>query len=538
MASMSMNRASMAGAGNPAQTFLPSDTFIAVMGVTGAGKSTFISKCCPSAVGSASDGMKSCTQDVKAYTFNHNAKVIHLLDTPGFDDTYRSDSDVLRDLAYYLTSSYGNGYKLSGIIYLHPITHNRMTGTAFKNLRTFRKLCGVQSMSSTVLATTMWSEVSPDIGNARELELKETAEFWGDMIREGSTVYRHTDDHNSAINIISFLTDRDTKTVLGLQAEMVDQKRSLEDTEAGREVDKEMNQQRELFEKRLAHTRSELEEAIAAKDEQHVREIMQEQEKFESKLAAIQQGREELRISMEALIAEKEKRHEEELAKVNEELNASKLATKKQADEWQKYIEKTELQRKQDEAEKKQREEELEAAKQQALVAGLDNLCISLGAVEVIQLQAKEAKKREEEMLEVIAEEWGRRESQMRNALEVQARLLERQNQMTYDMRTMEDLRQHKLQYLQQQQLLAAMEQQMGNLQAQTHQPPPPPAYQEIYPQNPPQQQPGTGYYPNPGPSYQSNEGSSGGAAIGAGVGLATGAALTGAAMLGGCTLM
>ncbi|RYP22870.1 hypothetical protein DL765_001466 [Monosporascus sp. GIB2] len=290
------------------------------MGVTGAGKSTFISRCCPSAVGSASDGMKSCTQDVRTYTFHHSGKTIHLIDTPGFDDTYRTDSDVLRDLAYYLTSSYGSGYKLSGIIYLHPITHNRLTGTAFKNLRTFRKLCGAQSMSSIVLATTMWSEVTPEVGDAREVELKETAEFWGDMIREGSTVYRHTDDHNSAINIISFLADRDTKTVLGLQAEMVDQKRSLEDTEAGREVDKEMSQQREMFEKRLELTRQELEEAIAAKDDQHAREIMQEQERFESKLAAIQQGREELRISMEALIAEKEKRHKEELAKMNEQL--------------------------------------------------------------------------------------------------------------------------------------------------------------------------------------------------------------------------
>ena len=311
--------------------------------------------------------ISSVTQDVTAYTFKHNDKTIHLIDTPGFDDTYRTDSDVLRDLAYYLTSSYGNGYRLSGIIYLHPITHNRLSGTAFKNMRTFRKLCGVQSMSSTVLATTMWSGVTPEAGSARELELKETAEFWGDMIREGSTVYRHTDDHNSAINIISFLTDRDTKTVLDLQTEMVDQKRSLEDTEAGREVDREMSKQRGLFEKRLEHTRHELKEAIAAKDDQHVREIMQEQEKFESKLAAIQQGREELRISMEALIAEKEKRHDQELAKMNEQLSSAQLETKKQADEWEKYKEQTERQRKQDEVETKKKADEWEKYKEQMM---------------------------------------------------------------------------------------------------------------------------------------------------------------------------
>ena len=493
------------------------------------------------------------TQDVTAYTFRHNGKTVHLIDTPGFDDTYRTDSDVLRDLAYYLTSSYGNGYRLSGIIYLHPITHNRLTGTAFKNLRTFRKLCGTQSMSSTVLATTMWSGVTAEVGNAREQELKETAEFWGDMIREGSTVYRHTDDHHSAVNIISFLTDRDTKTVLGLQAEMVDEKRSLEDTEAGREVDREMSKQRELFEKRLERTRQELEEAIAAKDDQHVKEIMQEQERFEAKLSAIQQGREELRISMEALISEKEKRHEEEMAKMAEQLTASQQEAKKHADEWQEYKQKSERRRKQDEAEKKKREEELEAAKQQAAEADLDKIRIALEAIQVIQLQVKEAEKREEEMLDVVAAEWSKRESQMKDALAAQARLLERQSQMAYDIRTVEDLRQRQQQLVQQQQALAGMQQQMGNQNPQQL----PPPYQEHAPfsqpsygyqqapyqspyqcQNPYQGQPS---YPGQVPPMQQGygyEGAAGGAAVGAGMGLATGAALTGVAMMGGCSIM
>jgi len=487
--------------------------------------------------------MKSCTQDVTTYTFTHDGKVIHLIDTPGFDDTYRSDSDVLRDLAYYLTTSYGKGFRLSGIIYLHPITHNRMNGTAFKNLRTFRKLCGAQSMSSTVLATTMWSEVTADIGDVRERELKETAEFWGDMIREGSTVFKHTDDHSSAIKIISHLTGRNTTTILGLQAEMVDEKRSLEDTEAGREVDKEMNQQREMFERRLEHTRMELEEAIAAKDDQHVKEIMLEQERFESKLAAIQQGREELRISMEALIAEKEKRHEEELAKMNVQLTNAQEETKKQADEWEKYKAQAERQRKQDEVEKKKREEELEAAKQQAADADLDKLRILVEAVAAIQLQAEESDKREEQ----FRDEMRKKEAQMKTALAEQNRALERQRQMVYDSQTRDELRQHQVDLLQQQQLFTALQQQMAS-QAQQQQQPAPPPYQETHPQNPPYQQPNYGNYPNQGPypqpypqQYQQQyqyDASGNGAAMGAGMGLATGAALTGAAMLGGCNVM
>jgi len=482
------------------------------------------------------------TQEVKLYTFTHRGKTIHLIDTPGFDDTYRTDSDVLRDLAYFLTSSYGNGYKLSGIIYLHPITHTRMNGTAFKNLRTFRKLCGTHSMSSTVLATTMWSDVSPDMGDAREQELRETAEFWGDMIREGSTVYRHTDDYNSAMNIISFLTDRDTKTILGLQAEMVDQKRSLEDTEAGREVDREMNRQRELFERQLENTREELQRAIADKDDQHVREIMQEQEKFEKKLAAIQQGREELRISMEALIAEKEKKHAEELARMSEQLEASQLETKKQTDEWERFKEQTERQRKQDEVENKKREEELEAAREQAVSARLDQVQIILEAVKALQIQDQEAKEREEELLTSIAAEWSRKETKMKNALKEQTRLIERQRQMVYDDRTLEQLRQQQVQLLQQQQSFSAMQQRMATRNRQWSPPPsylkyatPPTQYQQPSYQQPCPKQGNTSRV------YQSSTSGTAvgtGAAVGTGVGLATGMALTGAAMMGGCSVM
>ncbi len=51
---------------------------------------------------------------IQVYTFVHNNRTIHLIDTPGFDDTHRSDSEVLRDLAFYLTSSYDNGFRLTG----------------------------------------------------------------------------------------------------------------------------------------------------------------------------------------------------------------------------------------------------------------------------------------------------------------------------------------------------------------------------------------------------------------------------------------
>jgi len=192
---------------------------------------------------------------------------------------------VLKDLAYWLSISYKvKNIRLSGIVYLHPITHTRMIGTAFKNLRTFRKLIGRDSMSSVVLATTMWANVSHADGNTREAELKSTAEFWGDMIREGSEIYRHMDNYHSAMNIISHLLNKGTTTILGLQKEMVDEKKTLDATETGREVGRDMIKQREIYERKLLETREEMKEAIAQKDKILIGQIAKEQEEFQAKL--------------------------------------------------------------------------------------------------------------------------------------------------------------------------------------------------------------------------------------------------------------
>ena len=116
---------------------------------------------------------------------------MHLIDTPGFDDTNRSDSDVLKDLAYWLGISYEKKkIRLTGLIYLHPISHVRMAGTPFKNLRTFRKMVGSQSMSSVALVSTMWGPSSGKEENDRDDLLRKTPQYWGKMIDEGAKAHR------------------------------------------------------------------------------------------------------------------------------------------------------------------------------------------------------------------------------------------------------------------------------------------------------------------------------------------------------------
>ena len=55
---------------------------------------------------------------------------VYFADTPGFDDSSRSDTDVLKNIVYWLGVMREKSIKLSGIIYLHWITDNRVGGTA------------------------------------------------------------------------------------------------------------------------------------------------------------------------------------------------------------------------------------------------------------------------------------------------------------------------------------------------------------------------------------------------------------------------
>ena len=173
-------------------------------------------------------------------------------------------------------------------------------------------------MSSVVLATTMWTNASTVIGNNCESESKSTAEFWGDMIDAGSEVYRHTDDYHSAMNIISHILNKHSTTVLGLQKELVGEKKALGDTEAGREVERDMLKQRELYEQRLLETR-EMKEAIVQKAKKLIEQRAKEQEAFQVKIHAAEQGRKGMQVKMEELIREKEAQRAGDMANFGQE---------------------------------------------------------------------------------------------------------------------------------------------------------------------------------------------------------------------------
>jgi hypothetical protein len=186
---------------------------------------------------------------------------ITLVDTPGFDDTSRSDTEVLILIANWLRDSYKDRTFLSGIIYLHRISDPRMSGSSIKNLRMFRKLCGVESMGNVSLVTTMWDKVSRIEGETRERDLMIGENgFWAAMIASGCLVRRHDGSVGSAQHLIMDLAGN-CPIMLRLQEEIAEGKKLIE-TEAGVSLNEEIIRVQRQHEEELRSVKEEMELAM------------------------------------------------------------------------------------------------------------------------------------------------------------------------------------------------------------------------------------------------------------------------------------
>jgi hypothetical protein len=157
---------------------------------------------------------------------------VHLIDTPGFDDTNKSDTEILRDLGDWLATSYRAGARLSGILFLHSISSPRLNGATRRNFDMFKRLCGKECFKSVVLGTTFWDTVDEKTGKLREQELQDIDDFWGEMRKKGSHYMRHDQGAVSANKILDYMISNRTPFTAAIQLELVEQDKSLIDTAA------------------------------------------------------------------------------------------------------------------------------------------------------------------------------------------------------------------------------------------------------------------------------------------------------------------
>ncbi|SPJ82037.1 uncharacterized protein FTOL_09442 [Fusarium torulosum] len=312
----------------------PNDAFIAVMGITGSGKSSFISKCSDKFV-TIGHKQDSCTSVVDVYPYEVSPEsTVYLIDTPGFDDTSKSDSDVLEEIAMWLSDSYKNDILLDGIIYLHRISDVRMQGSARRNLVTFRELCGEDALKRVILASTMWDTTREEVAVMREQELKETDHFWGWMLSQGSSCHRYNNTAESARQIVLSLTGRGPQFVTDLQTQMVDKGLSLDETTAGRNLNTAL--QKEI--KRLTQSQRALEEKIKTAEKAHDRmtqeAFKEERDRNRIMLEKAQNGTKALNATMETMMAKRDQRLAEmkkEIRDLQEREKASSRLVKEQA---------------------------------------------------------------------------------------------------------------------------------------------------------------------------------------------------------------
>ncbi|KAG6335341.1 hypothetical protein ID866_3752 [Astraeus odoratus] len=223
------------------------DVIIAIMGPTGAGKSSFINKATGNADNGVGHELTSFTSEIKVFKCVIDESPVILVDTPGFDDTKKSDLEILELISDWLDKTYQKDALLSAVLYFHRISDNRMAGTPLKNLRVFEKLCGKKAMSRVILVTTMWDEVEKEIGEERLAELKRS--YWKAMISRGSVPFKYENSSKSAKKLLRDLVDEKRKQdrVL-LQQEISVLKMELRETDAGQELCSRLEQ---LAERRL-----------------------------------------------------------------------------------------------------------------------------------------------------------------------------------------------------------------------------------------------------------------------------------------------
>ncbi|UKZ79073.1 hypothetical protein TrVFT333_006824 [Trichoderma virens FT-333] len=347
--------------------------YIAVIGGTGAGKSSFISLCAGKNVQIGHE-LKSCTTDVEDVEFMLNDRVcIHLIDTPGFDNTNRSDVQVLQDIAYWLSISFKQGTKLSGIIFLHRITDVRITGSTLRQLLIFKKLCGEKVYSSVVLATSMWGRIDEATGAQRERELTETKGFWGYMHEKGSHIFRLAQTRESCLSIIRHILSFDSTIILKLQDEIVNQGRQIEDIEAGMQLNGDIIRERKKHQAELQDLKRQMQEKIVQHDaelqrvlkeecdklEEATRRNNKEQAKLKQDLKDVHECKDreflELKKQMESDIGRERKKYEDNIEKLNRN---QKEALERQAKEYEDRIHRMEkLNRNQKEALEQQAKE-------------------------------------------------------------------------------------------------------------------------------------------------------------------------------------
>lgn len=147
-----------------------------------------------------------------------------------------------------------------------------MGGIARKNFRLFRKLCGDDALKNVMIVTNMWSEVSQEVGEGRERELASNELFFKPVLDKGARMVRHDNTSTSTQHILRELLGLPPAPLL-IQRETVDQHKSLAQTDAGIDLQAELDKEAEKHRKEMDSIKSDMTEAMNLRDAQKEEEL-------------------------------------------------------------------------------------------------------------------------------------------------------------------------------------------------------------------------------------------------------------------------
>jgi GTPase Era involved in 16S rRNA processing len=188
-----------------------SDVIVLIIGLSGVGKSTFINAAARKDAVIIGHDLESGTKKVQPvvvpYPGDPTRRVV-LVDTPGFDDTWVGDIQILKQIVEWVDRSCAQGMKLVGIIYLHDISQPRVA-SAKESLNMFQNRNTVKNV---ILATTKWDVVKPELGRQREQQLPQ---HW-----KGSDIVRFNDTPTSAREIVELILKKNPNDALPIREDL------------------------------------------------------------------------------------------------------------------------------------------------------------------------------------------------------------------------------------------------------------------------------------------------------------------------------
>ncbi|KAH8682882.1 hypothetical protein BGZ60DRAFT_524228 [Tricladium varicosporioides] len=212
----------------------------------------------------------------------------------GFGDTYQNDASILAAVDCCLADAFQDSVELAGVLFLHSLVEARMKNGAMKNLVMFKKMVGPENLYKCRLITTKWSLQDRAVSEQREGELQNNPNFWKPLIDRGARMVRFGDSMDSAKEIIRPLLEG-PGVVLQLTQETQIKGLKLEATDAGKEVNEDLQKAKDAHRQELADLAGMHEMAMVEKDQELAMEIKKQEARIEEELRQLEEERKVLR---------------------------------------------------------------------------------------------------------------------------------------------------------------------------------------------------------------------------------------------------